>query len=58
MPFLTTTPIRINSPICAIRLNGVRVAASSHAAPVTENGIEKRIANGCASDSKSDAITI
>ncbi len=57
MPLLTTMPIRIKSPICDIRLNGVSVAANSQAAPGNAKGIENRIAKGWANDSKSDAIT-
>ena len=56
MPFLTTMPISMSSPIHAMMLSGVRVAVRSHIAPGRANGIENRMANGWAIDSNNDAI--
>ncbi len=56
MPLLTTIPMRISTPMLAMRLKGVPVKARNQLAPTREKGIEKRMAKGWLTDSKSEAM--
>ena len=50
-------PIRISSPIWAMRLNGEWVSRQIQAMPTNANGSASMIANGWSSDSNRAAIT-
>ena len=57
MPLLTTTPIRISTPIQAMSEKVVPVNRKNHQTPMMAKRIDDQMAPGNMSDSNSPAIT-
>ena len=58
IPFFTTIPMRMSTPMSPMTPRGVFVITSPRITPTNANGIENMIANGLMNDSNWDAITM